>query len=283
MTTPSFRLSVPERISSGFRVFKTSLTRKSMKICEGASIPGGSYLSITNLSILLYFFTEKILHTDKFNLERSEELLLKLPNCSFSRFQHTLARFPTTPGGKSLFHSQWNLHFGTRGTRGFQSGEANSRRLPVAIFGFRNERSWWEKERGETLPKTRKKVAARRMGRCPWDFSARRIVTEYSTAIGNANFRGNARRYVGETEVRALRPQVNSTEKDNPRTWATYSVCEIMAERSRYGQPIRCVAIHPAYDNPTMSSSTEVRFDVRCEYDFYSFYKIYFHRNDTRR
>ncbi|KOX67258.1 hypothetical protein WN51_00037, partial [Melipona quadrifasciata] len=72
--------------------------------------------------------------------------------------------------------------------------------------------------------------------------------------------------YVGETEVRTLRPQVNSTEIDNPRTWATYSVCEIMAERSRYGQPIRCVAIHPAYDNPTMSSSTEVRFDVRCEY-----------------
>ncbi|CAL7946544.1 unnamed protein product [Xylocopa violacea] len=69
--------------------------------------------------------------------------------------------------------------------------------------------------------------------------------------------------YVGETEVRTLRPQVNSTEIDNPRTWATYSVCEIMAERSRYGQPIRCVAIHAAYDNPTMSSSTEVRFDVR--------------------
>lgn len=59
---------------------------------------------------------------------------------------------------------------------------------------------------------------------------------------------------------------MNSTEIDNPRTWATYSVCEIMADRSRYGQPIRCVAIHPAYDNPTMSSSTEVRFDVRCEY-----------------
>lgn len=79
-------------------------------------------------------------------------------------------------------------------------------------------------------------------------------------------FGGNVRRYVGETEVRTLRPQVNSTEIDNPRTWATYSICEIMAERSRYGQPIRCVAIHPAYDNPTMSSSTEVRFDVRCEY-----------------
>ncbi|KYN35193.1 Kin of IRRE-like protein 3 [Trachymyrmex septentrionalis] len=69
--------------------------------------------------------------------------------------------------------------------------------------------------------------------------------------------------YVGETEMRTLRPQVNSTEIDNPRTWATYSVCEILAERSRYGQPIRCVAIHPAYANPTMSSSTEVRFDVR--------------------
>ncbi|XP_072751470.1 kin of IRRE-like protein 3 isoform X1 [Anoplolepis gracilipes] len=69
--------------------------------------------------------------------------------------------------------------------------------------------------------------------------------------------------YVGETELRTLRPQVNSTEIDNPRTWATYSVCEILAERSRYGQPIRCVAIHPAYANPTMSSSTEVRFDVR--------------------
>lgn len=73
-------------------------------------------------------------------------------------------------------------------------------------------------------------------------------------------------RYVGETEMRTLRPQVNSTEIDNPRTWATYSVCEILAERSRYGQPIRCVAIHPAYANPTMSSSTEVRFDVRCKY-----------------
>ncbi|XP_071650835.1 irregular chiasm C-roughest protein isoform X2 [Temnothorax longispinosus] len=69
--------------------------------------------------------------------------------------------------------------------------------------------------------------------------------------------------YVGETEMRTLRPQVNSTEIDNPRTWATYSVCEILAERSRYGQPIRCVAIHPAYANPTMSSSIEVRFDVR--------------------
>ncbi|XP_020282906.1 hemicentin-2-like isoform X2 [Pseudomyrmex gracilis] len=69
--------------------------------------------------------------------------------------------------------------------------------------------------------------------------------------------------YVGETEVRTLRPQVNSTEVDNPRTWATYSVCEILAERARYGQAIRCVAIHPAYPNPTMSSSTEVRFDVR--------------------
>ncbi|XP_012343725.1 neural cell adhesion molecule 1-like isoform X2 [Apis florea] len=75
--------------------------------------------------------------------------------------------------------------------------------------------------------------------------------------------RDSPSRYVGETEVRTLRPQVNSTEIDNPRTWATYSVCEIMADRSRYGQPIRCVAIHPAYDNPTMSSSTEVRFDVR--------------------
>lgn len=84
------------------------------------------------------------------------------------------------------------------------------------------------------------------------------------TAIGNANFPAICR-YVGETEVRTLRPQVNSTEVDNPRTWATYSVCEILAERSRYGQPIRCVAIHPAYANPTMSSSTEVRFDVRCE------------------
>ncbi|KAL6443029.1 hypothetical protein ACFW04_002786 [Cataglyphis niger] len=70
-------------------------------------------------------------------------------------------------------------------------------------------------------------------------------------------------RYVGDIELRTLRPQVNSTEIDNPRTWATYSVCEILAERSRYGQPIRCVAIHPAYANPTMSSSTEVRFDVR--------------------
>lgn len=72
-------------------------------------------------------------------------------------------------------------------------------------------------------------------------------------------------RYVGEIELRTLRPQVNSSEVDNPRTWATYSVCDILAERSRYGQPIRCVAIHPAYANPTMSSSTEVRFDVRCE------------------
>jgi len=77
---------------------------------------------------------------------------------------------------------------------------------------------------------------------------------------------GTICRYVGETEMRTLRPQVNSTEIDNPRTWATYSVCEILAERSRYGQPIRCVAIHPAYANPTMSSSTEVRFDVRCKY-----------------
>ncbi|XP_039307868.1 hemicentin-1 isoform X6 [Solenopsis invicta] len=75
--------------------------------------------------------------------------------------------------------------------------------------------------------------------------------------------RDSPSRYVGETEMRTLRPQVNSTEIDNPRTWATYSVCEILAERSRYGQPIRCVAIHPAYANPTMSSSTEVRFDVR--------------------
>lgn len=79
-------------------------------------------------------------------------------------------------------------------------------------------------------------------------------------------FGGNARRYVGETEVRTLRPQVNSTEIDNPRTWSTYSICDIMAERSHYGQPIRCVAIHPAYDNAGMSLSTEVRFDVRCEY-----------------
>lgn len=78
-------------------------------------------------------------------------------------------------------------------------------------------------------------------------------------------FRRAVRRYVGETELRTLRPQVNSTEVDNPRTWATYSICDILAERSRYGQPIRCVAIHPAYANPTMSSSTEVRFDVRCE------------------
>lgn len=76
---------------------------------------------------------------------------------------------------------------------------------------------------------------------------------------------GTICRYVGETEMRTLRPQVNSTEIDNPRTWATYSVCEILAERSRYGQPIRCVAIHPAYANPTMSSSIEVRFDVRCK------------------
>jgi len=81
---------------------------------------------------------------------------------------------------------------------------------------------------------------------------------------------GTICRYVGETEMRTLRPQVNSTEIDNPRTWATYSVCEILAERSRYGQPIRCVAIHPAYANPTMSSSTEVRFDVRCKYAIFS-------------
>ncbi|XP_012277027.1 hemicentin-2 [Orussus abietinus] len=69
--------------------------------------------------------------------------------------------------------------------------------------------------------------------------------------------------YLGETELRTLRPQVNSTEIDNPRTWSTYSVCQILAERSRYGLPIRCVAVHPAYTNPTMSSSTEVRFDVQ--------------------
>lgn len=86
-------------------------------------------------------------------------------------------------------------------------------------------------------------------------------------------FGENARRYVGETEIRTLRPQVNSTELDNPRTWETYSVCEILAERSRYGAPIRCVAIHPAYANPTMSSSTEVRFDVKCEYTL--FLRIY--------
>ena len=83
-------------------------------------------------------------------------------------------------------------------------------------------------------------------------------------AIGNANL--NAPRYLGEKELRPSSPQVNSTEIDNPRTWATYSVCKILAERSRYGQPIRCVAVHPAYTNPSMSSSTEVRFDVRCEY-----------------
>ncbi|XP_043482082.1 kin of IRRE-like protein 2 isoform X2 [Leptopilina heterotoma] len=69
--------------------------------------------------------------------------------------------------------------------------------------------------------------------------------------------------YLGEKEQRPSSPQVNSTESDNPRTWATYSVCKILAERSRYGQPIRCVAIHPAYTNPSMSSSSEVRFDVR--------------------
>ncbi|XP_043281902.1 kin of IRRE-like protein 2 isoform X3 [Venturia canescens] len=69
--------------------------------------------------------------------------------------------------------------------------------------------------------------------------------------------------YLGDTEVRTLRPQVNATEIDNPRTWSTKSVCDILAERSRYGHPIRCVAIHPAYVSPTMSSSTEVRFDVR--------------------
>ncbi|XP_046434490.1 kin of IRRE-like protein 2 isoform X1 [Neodiprion fabricii] len=69
--------------------------------------------------------------------------------------------------------------------------------------------------------------------------------------------------YLGETEIRPLRPQVNSTEKENPRTWMARSVVDVLAERSRYGEPIRCVAQHAAYANPSSTLATEVRFDVR--------------------
>ncbi|XP_034935070.1 kin of IRRE-like protein 2 [Chelonus insularis] len=66
--------------------------------------------------------------------------------------------------------------------------------------------------------------------------------------------------YLRDQEIRTLRPQVNATEIDNARTWSTKSVCDIEADRSRYGQVIRCEANHPAY--PTLTSNIEVRFDV---------------------
>ncbi|XP_057318391.1 kin of IRRE-like protein 2 isoform X1 [Microplitis mediator] len=66
--------------------------------------------------------------------------------------------------------------------------------------------------------------------------------------------------YLRDTELRTTRPQVNATEIDNPRTWSTRSVCDIEADRSRYGHLIRCEANHPAY--PTKTSNVEVRFDV---------------------
>ncbi|XP_044016181.1 kin of IRRE-like protein 2 isoform X2 [Aphidius gifuensis] len=67
--------------------------------------------------------------------------------------------------------------------------------------------------------------------------------------------------YLRDVELRTTRPQVNATEIDNPRTWSTKSICDIEADRSRYGHSIRCEAIHPAYS--TQSSIIEVRFDVR--------------------
>lgn len=169
--------------------------------------------------------------------------------------------------------------------RKFQNDEANSEAITRFNFWSRREGrqrgiepSDGVERRGKESKK--KKVGARRKD-CSFGVSVRffsLLRAELCTkrALEMQIFGWNARRYVGETEVRTLRPQVNSTEIDNPRTWATYSVCEIMADRSRYGQPIRCVAIHPAYDNPTMSSSTEVRFDVRCEYMYIFFYPFYF-------
>ncbi|XP_063980627.1 nephrin-like isoform X1 [Diachasmimorpha longicaudata] len=67
--------------------------------------------------------------------------------------------------------------------------------------------------------------------------------------------------YLSHTELRPQGSQMNTTETDNPRTWSTKSICNIAADRSRYGQMVRCEAIHPAY--PMMSSNTDVRFDVK--------------------
>lgn len=77
-----------------------------------------------------------------------------------------------------------------------------------------------------------------------------------------------------DVELRTTRPQVNATEIDNPRTWSTKSICDIEADRSRYGQLIRCEAIHPAYSS--QSSSIEARFDVRCKLIFQQYNIIYF-------
>ncbi|XP_048513245.1 hemicentin-1 isoform X2 [Athalia rosae] len=88
-------------------------------------------------------------------------------------------------------------------------------------------------------------------------------VAPLSCASRSGNPPASIRWYLGDTEVRPLRPQTNATEKENPRTWVARSEAEILAERSRYGEAIRCVAVHAAYANPAASLATEVRFDVR--------------------
>ena len=92
------------------------------------------------------------------------------------------------------------------------------------------------------------------------------IPCTYRSVIRNGN--SYACRYLGDTELNVKMPQVNITEKDNHRTWASQSVCEIQADRKHYGKSIRCVAIHPAYTNPNTSSTTEVRFNVQCKPKF---------------
>ncbi|XP_055635202.1 irregular chiasm C-roughest protein isoform X2 [Toxorhynchites rutilus septentrionalis] len=67
--------------------------------------------------------------------------------------------------------------------------------------------------------------------------------------------------FLGDHELSALHPQINSTEPDNPRTWSAASVVQIPANKDRHGVILKCLAIHESY--AARSVAVEARLDVR--------------------
>ncbi|XP_011162427.1 hemicentin-1 [Solenopsis invicta] len=65
--------------------------------------------------------------------------------------------------------------------------------------------------------------------------------------------------FIGNREVESFRPQSNATEVDDPKTWAAHSLLRMYGQRQNHGEPIRCVAIHPASLTP---QSAETRLDI---------------------
>ncbi|XP_039280051.1 irregular chiasm C-roughest protein isoform X2 [Nilaparvata lugens] len=66
--------------------------------------------------------------------------------------------------------------------------------------------------------------------------------------------------FVGDEDVTSASRQSDAPETDNPKTAAAASLLEILLDKDRHGQTLRCVALHESY--PTKSLGVEARLDV---------------------